>query len=255
MDRDNLPDYSGVPSAVSLMATDAPAVVATDTPAVADDETTAAAPRVVATDTPAVAATVPGDFVAGPTEEEEEEGDTTPRPSLFIRAALWLHRYAAAIVAAIIPLFVLYVITKTESPATAAAPAALVAATVATDTPAPVTPADAATDAPAVVEETTAAAPAAVATDTPTAAATVPGDSVAGQNIATAEDHAPALSPADLADLYAAYLPAAPSPDCGPVLSSPATTAAATAVPAVDVAAAPGDTAPGDTLPAPVLGL
>ena len=199
------------------------------------------------TDAPDVAATVPGDFVAGPTEEEEEEGDTTPRPSLFIRAALWLHRYAAAIVAAIIPLFVLYVITKTESPATAAAPAALVAATVATDTPAPVTPADAATDAPAVVEETTAAAP--------TAAATVPGDSVAGQNIATAEDHAPALSPDDLADIYAAYLAAASSPDCGPVLSSPATTAAATAAPAVDVATVPGDTAPGDTLPVPVSGL
>ena len=70
----------------------------------------------------------------------------------------------------------------------------------------------------------------------------------------TAEDHAPALSPDDLADIYAAYLAAAASPDCGPVLSSPATTAAATAAPAVDVATVPGDTAPGDTLPAPVLG-
>ena len=238
VNRDNLPNYSGDPSAVSLMATAAPDAVATDAPAVADDETTAAAPAVVATDTPAVA-----------------DDEIAPRPSLFIRAALWLHRYAAAIVAAIIPLFVLYVITKTESPATAAAPAALVAATVATDTPAPVTPADAATDAPAVVEETTAAAPAAVATDTPAAVATVPGDSVAGQNIATAEDHAPALSPDDLADIYAAYLAAASSPDCGPVLSSPATTTAATAAPAVDVATVPGDTAPGDTLPAPVLGL
>ena len=225
-----LPNYSGDPSAVSLMATDAPAV--------AEEETTAAAPDAVATDAPAVA-----------------DDEIAPRPSLFIRAALWIHRYAAAIVAAIIPLFVLYVITKTESPATAAAPAALVAATVATDTPAPVTPADAATDAPAVVEDTTAAAPAAVATDTPAAVATVPGDSVAGQNIANAEDHAPALSPDDLADIYAAYLAAASSPDCGPVLSSPATTTAATAAPAVDVATVPGDTAPGDTLPAPVLGL
>ena len=66
---------------------------------------------------------------------------------------------------------------------------------------------------------------------------------------------APALSPDDLADIYAAYLAAAASPDCGPVLSSPATTAAATAAPAVDVATVPGDTVPGDTLPAPVLGL
>ena len=250
INQNDLPNYSGDPSTVSLMATDtpavaddettaaAPAVVATDTPAVADDETTAAAPDVVPTDTPAVA-----------------YDEIAPRPSLFIRAALWLHRYAAAIVAAIIPLFVLYVITKTESPATAAAPAALVAATVATDTPAPVTPADAATDAPAVVEETTATAPAAVATDTPTAAATVPGDSVAGQNIATAEDYAPALSPDDLADIYAAYLAASASPDFGPVLSSPATTAAATAAPAVDVATVPGGTTPGDTLPATVSGL
>ena len=214
INQNDLPNYSGDPSTVSLMATDTPAVaddettaaapdvVATDTPAVADDETTAAAPAVVPTDTPAVAddettAAAP-DVVATDTPAVADDETTAaapavvatdtpavaddettaaapdvvptdtpavaydeiaPRPSLFIRAALWLHRYAAAIVAAIIPLFVLYVITKTESPATAAAPAALVAATVATDTPAPVTPADAATDAPAVVEETTATAP------------------------------------------------------------------------------------------------
>lgn len=188
-------------------------------------------------------ATVPGDFVAWPDEEEETAAAPThaPRASCFIRAALWLHRYAAAIVAAFLPLFVLFVITQTEIPATAAAPADLVAATVATDTSTRAFSADVAKDTPAVAENTTAAAPAAVAT--------VPGDFVAGQNIAPAGNHSPTLSPDDLAAIYAAYLAAAASPDCGPVLSSQATTAAATAAPAVDVA-----TAPGDTLPAPVLG-
>ena len=291
VDRDNLINYSGDSAAVSLMATAAPDVVATDTPAVADDETTATAPDVVATDAPAVsdeettaaapdvvatdtpavaydettaaapdvvatdapdvAATVTGDKIAGPTEEEETAAPTM-RPARSIRAALWIHKYAAAIVAAIIPLFVLYVITKTEIPATAAAPAALVADMVA------------ATDAPATASEIAATAYDGITTaDTAEEGknalqnkiTTAPATTAAAPATATAEDHAPALSPDDLAAIYAAYLAAASSPDCGPVLSSPATTAAATAVPAVDVAAAPGDTAPGDTLPAPVLGL
>ena len=271
VDRDNLIDYSGDSAAVSLMATAAPIVVPTDTPAVADDETTAAAPDVVATDTPAVAydettaaapdvvatdapdvaATVTGDKIAGPTEEEETAAPTM-RPARSIRAALWIHSYAAAIVAAIIPLFVLYVITKTEIPATAAAPAALVADMVA------------ATDAPATASEIAATAYDGITTaDTDEEGknalqnkiTTAPATTAAAPATATAEDHAPALSPDDLAAIYAAYLAASSSPDCGPVLSSPATTAAATAVPAVDVATAPGGTAPGDTLPAPVLGL
>ena len=233
--------------------------VPTDAPAVVEEETTAAAPAVVPTDAPAddyadaVAAlivqeadTMPADILPALVADEIAAAPT-PRPSLFIRAALWLHRYAAAIVAAIIPLFVLYVITKTEIPATAAAPAALVADIVA------------ATDAPATASEIAATADDGITTaDTAEEGknalqnkiTTAPATTAAAPATATAEDHAPALSPDDLADIYAAYLAAAASPDCGPVLSSPATTAAATAAPAVDVA-----TVPGDTLPAPVLGL
>ena len=238
--------------------------VPTDAPAVVEEETTAAAPAVVPTDAPAddyadaVAAlivqeadTMPADILPALVADEITAAPA-PRPSLFIRAALWLHRYAAAIVAAIIPLFVLYVITKTESPATAAAPAALVADIVA------------ATDAPATASEIAATADDGITTaDTAEEGknalqnkiTTAPATTAAAPATATAEDHAPALSPDDLADIYAAYLAAASSPDCGPVLSSQATTAAATPAPAVDVATAPGDTAPGDTIPAPVLGL
>lgn len=234
---------------------------------VAEEDTAAPAAVVVemattaeetAEDTAEDVATVPGDFVAGhniATEDttEEEETTATRRASLFIRAAMWLHQYAAALIVAALPLFVLYCISKTETPAAAMMHTTATAA------------AKIITDAAAPGDTTTAPAVAALAAS--------PADSVAAPgNITTATPSrrhieketasAPSLSPDDLAAMYAAYL-AAVEDTPAPVLSDAAeetaeddTTAAAVylatvhgdfvAVPTAAAATVAATTAPGD---------
>ena len=219
---------------------------AEDTAEQVAEDTTAAPAAAVAVETATTAednedtaedvATVPGDFVAGhdsaaeetaeDTAEEEEETTDTRRASLFVRVAMWLHQYAAALIVAALPLFVLYCISETETPAAAMMhTTATAAAQIVTDA--------------AEEEDTTATAPA-VAT-----LAASPADSVAAPGntttAATSRRHveketavAPSLSPDDLAAMYAAYL-AAVEDTPAPVLSDAAEETAEDDTPAAAV--------------------
>lgn len=189
----------------------------------ADDvEDTTAAPAAVVVEM-ATDEDTAEDTAEDTTAEEEEETTATRRASLFVRAAMWLHQYAAALIVAALPLFVLYCISETETPA-----AAMMHTTAA---------AKIITDAAEEEDTTTAAAHGDTTTAAPAVAtlAASPADSVAAPGdtatAATSRRHveketaaAPSLSPDDLAAMYAAYL-AAVEDTPAPVLSDATDTA------------------------------
>ena len=245
-------------------AADAVASIVADTAAaISEEERAALVADAIEEDTAADAvASIVADTAVEDTAEdndaEEEDTTTAPavslRPSRLIRAAMWLHKYAAAIVAAVMPLFVLYCVTQSET-ATTAAPMmdTTAAALMLSDAAAPSEITTAAANLAGVKNNTTAAPSAShIEKDTTTAAAPAADDAAA----------APSLSPEDLAAMYAAYL-AAVEDTPAPVLSDAAedtaagisgdTTAAEdvaaedtpAASSAADAAPASGDHAPG----------
>ena len=146
-------------------------------------------------------------------DAEEEDTTTAPavslRPSRLIRAAMWLHRYAAALIVAALPLFVLYCISETETPAAAMMHTTTAAAKIITD----------------AAEDTTAAPAVATLAASPADSVAAPGDTTtaapAVSHIEKETAAAPSLSPDDLAAMYAAYL-AAVEDTTAPVLSDSA---------------------------------
>ena len=278
---DNVEDTTAAPAAAVAPDAAAPAAVAIDT---TEEDTAADAVASIVADTAAAiseedraalvadaieeetaadaVASIVADTAAEDTAEDvaaaEEDTTTAPavslRPSRLIRAAMWLHKYAAAIVAAVMPLFVLYCLTQSETTTTAAPMMdATAAALMLSDAAAPSEITTTAANLPGAKNNTTAAPSAShIEKDTTTAAAPAADDAAA----------APSLSPEDLAAMYAAYL-AAVEDTPAPVLSDAAedtaagisgdTTAAEdvaaedtpAASSAADAAPASGDHAPG----------
>ena len=239
-EEDTAEEDTAADAVASIIADTAAAISEEERAALfADDpeDDTAAAPAAVAIE------------IAAPAEDtaaEEEETTDTRRASLFVRAAMWLHHYAAALIVAALPLFVLYCISKTETPAAAMMHTTATAQII--------------TDAAEEEEDTTTAAPA-VAT-----LAASPADSVAAPDnnttAATSRRHieketaaAPSLSPDDLAAMYAAYL-AAVEDTPAPVLSDTAEETAEddTTAAAVYLATVHGDFVAVPTAPAAISG-
>ena len=158
-------------------------------------------------------ASIVADTAAEETAEDTAEDTAAAvslRASRLVIFANWLHRYAAAIVAAVMPLFVLYCLTQSETTTTAAP---MMDTTAAAPSEITTTAANL-----AGVKNNTTATPSAshIGKDTITAAAPAAADAAA----------APSLSPGDLAAMYAAYL-AAVEDTPAPVLSDAAEETAA----------------------------
>lgn len=233
--KETAEDTAAAPAAAVAPDAAAPAAAAPAAPAAAidttEEETAADAVASIVADTAAAIseeerAALVADAIEEDTAEDDdaEEEDTTTapavslRPSRLIRAAMWLHKYAAAIVAAVMPLFVLYCVTQSET-ATTAAPMmdTTAAALMLSDAAAPSEITTTAANLARVKNNTTAAPSAShIEKDTTTAAAPAADDAAA----------APSLSPEDLAAMYAAYL-AAVEDTPAPVLSDAAEDAAA----------------------------
>lgn len=221
----------------ALFADDADETTEEDTTAApaADDvnetaEDTTAAPAAVAVEMATAAEETTEDTT------EEEETTATRRASLFIRAAMWLHQYAAALIVVALPLFVLYCISKTETPAAAMMhTTATAAAKIITDAAAP----GDTTTAPAVAAlaaspADSVAAPGNITTATPSASHIEKDTTTAAAPAAADAAAAPSLSPDDLAAMYAAYL-AAVEDTPAPVLSDAAEETAEDDTPAAAV--------------------
>ena len=234
-------------------AADAVASIIADTAAISEEERAALFADDPEDDTTAAPAAVvvemaaPAEEIAEDTAEEEEETTDTRRASLFVRAAMWLHQYAAALIVAALPLFVLYCISETETPAAAMMhTTATAAAKIITDA---AEEEDTATTAPAVATLAASPADSVAAPDNNTTAAT------SRRHVEKETAAAPSLSPDDLAAMYAAYL-AAVEDTPAPVLSDAAEETAEDDTPAAAVylATVHGDSVAVHTAPAAISG-
>ena len=195
-------------------AADAVASIVADTAAaISEEERAALVADAIEEDTAADAvASIVADTAAEETAEDTAEDTAAAvslRASRLVIFANWLHRYAAAIVAAVMPLFVLYCLTQSETTTTAAP---MMDTTAAAPSEITTTAANL-----AGVKNSTTATPSAshIEKDTITAAAPAAADAAA----------APSLSPDDLAAMYAAYLAAVedtPAPELSGDHAAPA---------------------------------
>ena len=206
-------------------AADAVASIVAETAAALSDEDRAAlVADAIEEDTAADAvASIVADTAAEETAEDTAAA-VSLRASRLVIFANWLHRYAAAIVAAVMPLFVLYCLTQSETTTTAAP---MIDATAAAPSEITTTAANL-----AGVKNNTTATPSASHIEKDTITAAAPAADAAA---------APSLSPDDLAAMYAAYLAAVATTPAPELSGDHATPAEDTPAAAIYIATVHGD--------------
>ena len=206
-------------------AADAVASIVADTAAaISEEERAALVADAIEEDTAADAvASIVADTAAEETAEDTAAA-VSLRASRLVIFANWLHRYAAAIVAAVMPLFVLYCLTQSETTTTAAP---MIDTTAAAPSEITTTAANL-----AGVKNNTTATPSASHIEKDTITAAAPAADAAA---------APSLSPDDLAAMYAAYLAAVATTPAPELSGDHATPAEDTPAAAIYIATVHGD--------------